>query len=324
MDRIDAISAFITTVDEGSLAGAARRLNRSPAAITRAIAELERRIGTRLLYRTTRVVRLTEAGARYVESCRQLLADLEAAELFASGEQLTPRGLLTITAPLVFGRLYVRPLADAFMATYSAVQVRLLLFDRVANLVEEGIDLAVRIGHLPDSGLMAVKVGEVRRVVCASPNYLARRGEPREPSELTAHDCISFSAITPTDLWTFTSGSKSNSLKRVRVKPRLTVTQAEAAIDSAVEGHGVTCVLSYQIEHELQTHRLKVLLGAYEPAPQPVHVVYPEVRMLAAKVRLFGELAVPKLKAGLTGISRNVEAGSHQTLPRSPKRSKKP
>jgi DNA-binding transcriptional LysR family regulator len=306
MDRIDAMTAFVATVDEGSLAGAARRLGRSPAAITRAIASLEHRTGAKLLYRTTRVVRLTEAGDRYIATCRRLLADLEEAELLASGERTAPRGVLTVTAPLSFGRLHVRPIVDAFLEAYPSVQVRLLLLDRVTNLIDEGMDIAVRIGHLPDSVLIAVKAGEVRRVVCASPRYLARRTPPREPSDLTAHDCISCSGITPTDVWTFASASKPDSLKQVRVRPRLTVTQAEAAIASAIEGRGVTCVLSYQVERELQTRRLKLLLERFEPAPQPVHIIYPEVRLAAAKVRSFVDIAVPKLKAELVRIARNV------------------
>ncbi len=300
--------AFVTAVDEGSLAGAARRLGRSAAAVTRAIGSLERRIGTRLLYRTTRVLRLTEAGERFIATCRRVLADLEEAEQSASGERTAPRGLLTVTAPLLFGRLYVRPVVDAFLEAYPSVQVRLLLFDRVANLIDEGIDVAVRIGHLPDSGLIAVKTGEVRRVVCASPGYLARRELPREPADLAAHDCISFSSITPTDAWSFASASRPNSLRQVRVRPRLTVSQAEAAIASAVEGRGVTCVLSYQIERELRARRLRLLLERFEPPPRPVHVIYPEMRLAAAKVRAFVDLAVPRLKAELTRIDRNLVA----------------
>jgi DNA-binding transcriptional LysR family regulator len=308
MDRIDAMTIFVAVVDEGSLAGAGRRLGRSPATITRAISSLEHRAGTRLLYRTTRVVRLTEAGQRYVATCRRILPDLAEAELLASGERATPRGVLTVTAPLVFGRSYVRPLVDAFLDAHKSVQVRLLLFDRVANLIDEGMDIAVRIGHLPASGLIAIKTGEVRRVVCASPSYLASRTPPRNPADLATHDCISFPAITPTEVWTFASSSGPNSYKQVRVRPRLTVTQAEAAIDSAIEGRGVTRVLSYQIEQELHTGRLKLLLERSEPPPQPVHVVYPEARLAAAKVRAFVDFAVPKLKTELARIARSIAA----------------
>lgn len=301
MDRIDAMTAFVAAVDERSLSGAARRLGRSAAAVTRAVASLERRTGTRLLFRTTRVVRLTEAGERYIASCRAILADLEEAESRASGERSAPRGILTVTAPALFGRLHVRPCVDGFLDAYPAVQVRLLLLDRVVSLVEEGIDVAVRIGHLPDSGLIAVKTGEVRRVVCASPDYLSRRPRIREPADLKAHECIAFSEQTPTDVWTFASGP-SGSQKQVRVRPRLSVNRAEAAIASAVEGRGVTCVLSYQVERELRDGRLKLVLERFEPPPMPVHVIYPEARMFAAKARAFVEFAVPRLKSELARL----------------------
>lgn len=314
MDRIDAMTAFVATVDEGSLAGAARRLGRSPAAVTRAVALLERRTGTRLLYRTTRVVRLTEAGERYIATCRRVLTDLDEAELFTAGERAAPRGMLTVTAPLLFGHLYVRPLVDAFLHTYPAVQVRFLLLDRVVSLIDEGMDVAIRIGHLPDSGLIAVKTGEVRRVVCASPDYLSRRPPIREPADLTAHDCIAFSQITETDVWTFASGSKGGSLKQVRVRHRLRVNAAEAAIASAVEGRGVTCVLSYQVERELREGSLALVLERFEPSPMPVNVIYPEARLSAAKARAFVDLVVPKLKVKLARIAGNV-AGARRHHP---------
>jgi DNA-binding transcriptional LysR family regulator len=306
MDRIEAMTAFVGAVDEGSLAGASRRLGCSAAAVTRAVAALERLVGTRLLYRTTRVIRLTEAGQRYLASCRRILADLQEAELLAAGEHSAPRGVLTVTAPLFFGRLYVRPLVDAYLGAYPAVQARLLLLDRTVNLIDEGIDAAVRIGHLPDSGLIAVKTGEVRRVVCASPGYLRRRKSPREPADLAAHDCIIFSGTTPTDMWTFAQSAGSDSVRSVRVRPRLTVTEAEAAISSAVEGRGVTCVLSYQIEHELRRGRLRLILESFEPKPLPVHIIYPEVRLSAAKTRAFVEFVTPRLRKELARISAQI------------------
>jgi len=301
MDRFDTMAAFVAAVDEGSLSGAARRLGRSPAGITRAIAALEARAGTRLLHRTSRVVALTEAGGRYLETCRRILADLEEADLLAAGERADPHGTLTITAPLIFGRLYVRPLVDAFRESYPTVRVKLLLFDRVANLIEEGIDAAVRIGHLPDSGLVAVKTGEVRRVVCASPDYLMRQKAPRVPADLAKHECISCSAVTPTETWTFASASKSS--LHVHVRAHLVVNNAEAAIDSALDGRGVTRVLSYQVERELRAGRLRTMLERFEPPPQPVHVIYPAARLAAAKVKAFAALAVPRLKAEMTRIN---------------------
>jgi DNA-binding transcriptional LysR family regulator len=306
MDRIDAMSAFVGAADEGSLVGASRRLGRSPAAVTRAIAALERMVGTRLLHRTTRSVRLTEAGERYIASCRRILADLQEAELMAAGERTSPRGVLNVTAPLLFGRLYVRPVLDAFLDAYPAVQARLLLLDRVVNLIDEGMDAAVRIGHLPDSGLIAVRTGEVRRVVCASPAYLRRRKPPQEPADLSAHDCISMAGLTPIDAWPFSSTPGSDSLRAIHVRPRLVVTEAEAAVASAVEGHGVICVLSYQVERELKSGRLKLLLEQFEPPPLPVHVIYPEARLSAAKTRAFVDFAVPRLRKELARISTQV------------------
>ena len=310
MDRIEAMDAFVSAVDEGSLAGASRRLGRSPAAVTRAVAALERLVGTRLLYRTTRVVRLTEAGERYIASCRRILVDLQEAELMAAGERTAPRGVLTVTAPLFFGRLYVRRLVDDYLGAYPEVQARLLLLDRTVNLLDEGIDAAVRIGHLPDSSLIAVKTGEVRRVVCASPEYLRRHKLPRQPPDLASHDCIIFSAMTPTDTWTFAASRGSDSVRTVRVRHRLTVTEAEAAIASAVEGRGVTCVLSYQIERELKRGRLRLILEDFEPEPLPVHVVYPEARLSAAKTRAFVDFVTPRLKKELTRIGAQITAAT--------------
>lgn len=306
MDRIDTMAAFVATVDEGSLSGAARRLGRSPAAITRAITALETRAGTKLLRRTTRVVALTEAGRRYLETCRRVLAELQEADLLAAEERAAPRGTLTVTAPLAFGRMYVRPLVDAFTASHPAVQVKLLLLDRMVNLVEEGVDVAIRIGRLPDSGLIAVKAGSVRRVVCASADYLTRRKKPRRPADLSHHECISCSAVTPTETWTFRSAANRKSLMHVRVRPHLIVNQVEAAVDSALDGRGVTRVLSYQVERELEAGRLQLLLEEFEPAREPVHVLYPEVWLATATVRAFVGFAAPKLKTELARIARAI------------------
>jgi DNA-binding transcriptional LysR family regulator len=310
VDRIDEMTAFVAAVDESSLVGASQRLGRSPAAITRAMASLESRIGTRLLYRTTRALRLTEAGERYLSTCRRILADLEEADLAASGERSAPRGVLNVTAPLFFGRLYVRPLVDAFLDAYPSAQARLLLLDRVVNVIDEGMDVAVRIGHLPDSGLIAAWTGEVRRVLCASPAYLARRKEPRDPADLKSHDCIALTRITPTDVWTFVPAAGKNAPRQVRVHSRLTISEAEAAIGSVVEGRGVAFFYSYQVERELSAGKLKVILEDFEPPALPVHVVYPEARLSAAKVRAFVELAVPQLKKQLARIRESVKAAS--------------
>jgi DNA-binding transcriptional LysR family regulator len=256
------------------------------------------------------VIRLTEAGERYIASCRRILTDLQEAELLAAGERSAPRGVLTITAPLFFGRLYVLRLVDAYLGAYPEVQARLLLLDRTVNLLDEGIDAAVRIGHLPDSSLIAVKAGEVRRVVCASPEYLRRHKLPRQPLDLASHDCIIFSAMTPTDTWTFAASRGSDSVRTVRVRHRLTVTEAEAAIASAVEGRGITCVLSYQIERELKRGRLRLILEDFEPEPLPVHVVYPEARLSAAKTRAFVDFVTPRLKKELARIGAQITAAT--------------
>lgn len=299
MDRLDAMTALVAAVDEGSLSAAARRLRRSPAAMTRAIAFLEKRIGARLLDRTTRRLRLTDAGERFLSTCRRVLDELEQAEIrLASEPAAAPRGLLSVTAPALFGRLKVRPLVDAFLDRHLDVQVRLFLTDRVVNLMEEGVDVAVRLGSLPDSSLIAVKVGEVRRILCASPRYLAGAGPIRAPADLSAHACIAFSQAAGHEVWRFGPGPLGS--PQVRVNPRLAVNGAEAAVASAVEGRGVTRVLSYQAETQLARRQLTRLLEAYEPPPVPVHVVCRQGLLSTAKVRAFVDLIVPKLRAGLS------------------------
>lgn len=300
MDRLDAMRAFVTAIDEGSLAAAARRLNRSPAAITRALSLLEDLLGARLAQRSTRSLALTAAGENYLAVCRRVLAELDDAALLAAGERSTPRGLLTVTAPLHFGRLHVRPVIDAFLAAQPAVQARLLLLDRVANLIDEGIDVAVRIGHLPDSNHFALSVGVVRKVLCASPAYLAAHPPLRRPADLAEHATIVFTQLASGDRWVFES--PAGEAQSVRVRPRLSVNGAEAAIESAREGRGVTAVLCYQIDADLRSGALVIVLDDYEAAPLPVHLVYPEARLVSAKVRGFLDLAVPKLRAQLAQL----------------------
>ena len=293
MDRIDAMRAFVLAVDGGGLATAARRLGRSPAAVTRAIAFLEEQVGTRLLRRTTRSSSPTEAGERFLESCRRILADFDEAHALAAGEKSVPRGVLTVTAPAVFGRRHVRPVIDAFLDTHQTVQAKLLLLDRVVNLVDEGIDVALRIGHLPDSTLIATKVGRIRRVVCASPAFLAHAPAIERPEDLTTVPCIAFGQIADGQSWGFPA---PQGRAQVPIRTRLAVNSAEAAIDSALEGKGVTCVLSYQIAEHVRSGRLVVLLRDFEPPEMPVHLVYPEARLAAAKVRAFVDFAVPRLR----------------------------
>jgi DNA-binding transcriptional LysR family regulator len=307
LDRVDAMRAFIIAVEEGSLSAAARRLGRSPAAITRTIAFLEADVGAVLLHRTTRAISVSDAGARYAAACRRILADLEEARLAAAGAHAAPRGLLTITAPVMFGTRVLRPILDAFLAEQPAVQARYLLIDRLVNLADEGIDVALRIAHLPDSGLIATRVGAVRRVVAASPAYLAGRTAIREPADLAHHDCIAHSGASAgastepgqTEVWSFPPRPGAGGHRNIRVSPRLAVNAIESAIRSAADGRGVVRVLSYQIEEEVRDGRLVILLEADEPEPLPVHLVIPDGRLGIAKVRAFVDFAAARLKAKL-------------------------
>ena len=299
MDRLDAMTALALTVDTGGLSSAARKLGRSPATVTRAVAFLERSLGVKLLRRTTRTVKLTDAGSRYLVVCRRILSEIAEAERAARGTLGVPRGILALTAPVAFGGAYVRPLADAYRERYPEVRVRLSLLDRMVNLIDEGFDAAIRIAHLPDSALIAAKVGEVTRVTCASPKYLSRHGRPRVPTDLSKHQCIAFSALTPTDTWSFRAARSGRRSIYVKVGPGLVVNTAEAAIGSAIDGHGITCALSYQVADALRAGRLVRILEPHEGAPIPVHLVYPAGSAEAANLRAFVDLAVPWLRKQL-------------------------
>jgi DNA-binding transcriptional LysR family regulator len=300
MDRLECMESFVASVDHGSLSRAAHARGRSIASISRAITSLEERLGAALLIRTTRLLKLTDAGDRYLTVCRRVLAELADAEQRAGSAIEAPRGVLTITAPVAFGAMKVRPVVDAYLAAYPGVRVRFLLLDRVVNLLDEGIDAAVRIAHLPDSALVATNVGVTRRIVCASPAYLARHGKPGEPRALAEHRCISFTALTPSDSWSFGPGPEGGRTKQVKIEPVLSVNTAEAAIASALEGQGVTCALSYQVAAQLRAGTLTALLTAYEPDPLPVHLVSAARSATSAKVRAFLALAIPALRAALS------------------------
>ena len=296
MDRLDAMRVFVTALDEKSLAGAGRHLGRSPAAVTRAITFLESHVGVRLLHRTTRTMRLTEAGEHYASVCRRVLTDLEEADLSAAGERTAPRGLLTLTAPVMFGTRVLRPIVNAFLREQPTVQFHYQLLDRPVNLIDEGYDAALRIAHLPDSSLVALRVGEVRRVVCASPGYAAGNPAITAPADLTAHECIAISQLGQGETWTFPGGTAP---RTVRVRPRLTVNAVQPAVDAAVEGYGIIRVLSYQVEQEVRAGKLVILLHDDEPPPLPIHLIVPEGRLAIAKVRAFFDFAAPRLKATL-------------------------
>lgn len=293
MDRLSAMAAFIAIIDEGGFAAAARKLGQSPPAVTRAVAELESRMGVRLLTRTTRSVRLTEAGSRYAADCRRILADVADSEASTIGAHSQPRGHLVITAPVLFGSMYVMPIVAEYLDRYPETDVSCWYVDRVVNLIEEGIDVAIRIGELADSSLQAVGVGKVDRVVCASRRYLKRYGVPREPRDLGEHRIVSAGAVTPTQEWSFTTEGRP---LRVRIRPRLTTTSNDSAIVAALGGFGITRVLSYQIAPHLKAGKLERVLQNYEPPPLPIHVVHREGRHAAQKARAFVDLAIERLR----------------------------
>lgn len=287
MDRLDAMQAFVAVADLQGFAPAARKLGLSPSGVTRLIAALEDRLGARLLQRTTRSVTLTDAGARYLERTRRILADVEEAESSAEGEQTRPGGRLVVSAPVGFGRLHVSPVMSAYLKRYPEVSADLRLSDRMINLVEDGVDLAVRIGHLPDSTLVGRHVGEMRRIVVAAKQYLKRRGEPKTPEAIASHDTIQFGAMTAAPDWRFVENGREI---RVPVVPRFSSNSADAAIGYAEDGGGLTRVLAYQAAASLKAGRLKIVLAKFEQPPLPIHIVYPTSRLLSAKVRTFVDL----------------------------------
>lgn len=296
MDRLDAMRAFVLALEEGSLAAAGRRLGRSPPAMTRAIAALEAQIGMKLFERRTRLVRLTEAGARYAEVARRILAELEEINLLAAGEAARPRGVLTITAPVVAGAEILRPCLDAYLDAQPQVRARLLLLDRMANLGEEGIDVALRIGPLADSALVALRVGSVRRVVCAAPSYLKKHGAIREPGDLARHRIISLAETRQAENWSFAPRKPGAGARVIRLAPRLMVNTIAAAKGSALAGNGVARLLSYQVAEEVRSGKLAVLLERFEPAAMPVHLIAPRDRLAMPKTRTFVDFALPRLK----------------------------
>jgi DNA-binding transcriptional LysR family regulator len=287
MDRIDAMQAFVAVADLQGFAPAARKLGLSPSGVTRLIAALEQHLGARLLQRTTRSVTLTDIGTRYLERTRRILADVEEAEGSAQDERTRPSGRLVVSAPAGFGRLHVSPVMSAYLKRYPEVSAELRLADRMVNLVEDGIDLAVRIGHLADSSLVARHVGEMRRIVVASSGYLQQRGEPNTPEAVASHETIQFGAMTASPDWRFVEDGREI---RVACTPRFTTNSADAAIQYAEQDGGLTRVLAYQAADAIKGGRLRVVLAQFEQPPLPIHIVYPTSRLLSAKVRTFIDL----------------------------------
>lgn len=299
MDRFHVMAVFVAVAEEEGFAAAARRLRMSPPAVTRAVAGLEERLGVRLLTRTTRQVRTTEAGARYLEDARRILAEADEADEAAAGINAAPRGNLAITAPALFGKLYVIPLIAAYQEAYAQTTVSALFADRVVNLVEEGLDVGIRIGPLPDSALRAIPVGQVRRVVCAAPSYLKEHGTPRRPEDLARHRIIAATSVTSGAEWTF-SGKRDTKQKertRVRLTPRLLVNTNDGALEAAKAGFGLTQLISYQVAQEVAAGTLKIVLTKFQDSSLPIHVVHREGRHASAKVRSFVDLAVSRLRA---------------------------
>jgi len=284
---------FVKVAEAESFADAGRQLHMSPPAVTRIVSALEDVIGTRLLARTTRSVKLTEAGAQYFADCQRLLADLSEAEASAAGAYGKPTGTLTVTTSAMFGTMFVLPLMTEYLDLYPDVIGRGLFVDRVVSMVDEGIDVAIRIGHLPDSGLTATRVGQVRRVICGSPIYFEKHGVPISPSDLPRHRIIASTSAWTSLEWRFGVQKKST----VRVNPRLYCSTNEAAIAAAASGWGLTRVLSYQIAPQLEAGELRTILSDYEEEALPIHVVHPEGRHASAKVRSFIDFAVGKLRS---------------------------
>lgn len=299
MDRLGSMALFVTVAEAGSLSAAGRGLGVPLATVSRRLSDLERHLGTRLLNRSTRRLELTEAGRSYLVACRRILEEIEEAEQTAAGEYSQARGELVVTAPIVFGRLHVLPVVVDFLAAYPEVDVRLTQSDTLRRLVEEHIDLAVRIGRLPDSSMVAVRVGSIRRVTCASPAYLEAHGVPKTPRELTAHHCVTVERLALPAAWTFAEGQKEIA---VAVRSRLTINTAEAAIDAAAAGVGIARVLSYQVADAVRSGAVKLILEDFEPEPWPVSLVHAGRGLLPLKLRAFLDFAAPRLKARLAGL----------------------
>lgn len=298
MDKFKAMSTFVRIVETGSLTAAAERLDVSLTSVVRSLAGLEQQLGVRLLNRTTRRIALTEEGREYFERCRRLLVELDEAESALTDRRLTPTGRLAITAPVMFGRLHVAPVLTDFLAAYPDMRAELVLLDRVIDLLEEGIDLAIRIAPLADSSLVAMPLGTTGRVVCASPDYLARHGVPAQPRDLAGHRAVRFSGLHESSEWTFTRG---NETQRVSIADVFATNQVDAALDACAKGLGCGRFLGYQVRAMEAGGQLVRLLADWQPAALPVSLVYPHSRLLSPRIRAFVDWATPRLRARLAG-----------------------
>lgn len=306
MDRFDAMTVLLTVVDRGGFSAAGRALRMPVTTVSRRVTDLENRLGAKLFVRTTRQVSLTEAGVAYVAAARRILADLEEAEKNAAGEYAEPRGELVITAPIFFGRRHVMPVVEEFLEHHPEITVRLVLLDRNIPLVEDHVDMAVRIGPLPDSSMIATRIGQLRTVVCASPGFLEAHGVPETPESLRTLPCITFDAPFSASRWRFQT--KDHDQVEVPVDTRLSVNMAEAALDAAIRDVGVARLLQYQVADAVQAGRLVPILESWEIPPTPVHLVHAGRGRLPLKMRLFLDLAAPKLRAILDAIQSGMPA----------------
>jgi DNA-binding transcriptional LysR family regulator len=293
MDRLDAMSTFLAVAEDGSLSAASRRLSTPLATVSRKISELESHLRTKLFNRSSRKLVLTDAGSSYLAACKRILADVTEAERTATGEYTAPTGELTVTTPIGLGRTILIPIIVDFLKAYPDIRVKLVPTDVALSLFQEHIDVGVRIGVLPDSSLIATRVGATRRVVCASPDYLAARGTPRTPEDLIMHDCINYTGFGQSDTWTFVRGGAAIA---VPVKTRLFVGSAEAAYTAARAGVGITKAMAYQLNVGPEAGALKTVLEEFQPAPMPVNLVYAANRFLPIKVRAFLDFVAPRLK----------------------------
>lgn len=296
MDRLEAMSVIIAVNETGSFSAASRRLRMPVATVSRTVAELEARLNAQLFQRSSRQMTLTDAGRSYIEACKRIIEQVDDAEREVSGEYRSPRGDLAVTAPWGLGHMHLLPIALEFMEAYPEIGLRLVLTDRIVNTVHENIDVSIRIGSLPDSNLIATRVGSVRFVLCASPGYLAKRGHPSEPADLASHDCIGVDSHAAQKSWKFV---KDGNEVTVPIRSRLTVSDSEAAVEAAVAGAGVTRVMSYKMEAARRSGQLVLMLEEFEQAPWPVHIVYAERKPAPLKLRAFLDWATPRLKARL-------------------------
>jgi DNA-binding transcriptional LysR family regulator len=316
MDRLEAMAAFVAIVDEGSLAAAARRLACSPAKVTRALQMLEQRFGERLIHRNARRLRLTQEGERWLAVYRTVLAELDEAESGGAGDRVD--GTIGVTAPELFGLRHVMPVIEEFLDAHPAARARALLINRVVDLVEEGLDVAVRLAPLPDSGIVATKLGEVRQLVCASPAYVERAGRPEVPIELQRHACLGEQEGEAGSLWRFADPSSRRARTvPVTVRPRIVLNSAAAWIDAAVRGKGVCRALSYQVAEHVAVGRLVTLLDAFEPEPLPVSLVFHPVPRRNKTLRAFIDHATPRLREDLLAVARRIGEGGALGTPAS-------